>query len=174
MNKVISFIRVSTEDQATKGAGIPAQRAANEKTAQMYGLNIVKTFEISDVSGTEVMQTPEMRQLMEMMESGDIHGVVVKELSRLMRPENFDLSLLQHFVSTKTLLYLPDGPHDLATDSGYLLMGMMGVISGFERRQIISRMTAGKEQTQGGKTRWGNFALGYRLRFSYRQVVVER
>jgi hypothetical protein len=74
------------------------------------------------VSGTQVLKTPEMRQLMEMMESDEIHGVVVKELSRLMRPENFDLSLLQHFVATRTLLYLPDGPHDVATDSGYLLL----------------------------------------------------
>jgi hypothetical protein len=122
MKNVVSFIRVSTEEQATKGAGIPAQRAANEKTAQQYGLKIVKTFELSDVSGTQVLKTPEMRQLMEMMESDEIHGVVVKELSRLMRPENFDLSLLQHFVATRTLLYLPDGPHDVATDSGYLLL----------------------------------------------------
>jgi len=161
MKNVVSFIRVSTEEQATKGAGLPAQRAANEKTAQQYGLNIVKTFELADVSGTAVMKTTEMQQLMSMMESGEIHGVVVKELSRLMRPENFDLSLLQHFVATRTLLYLPDGPHDVATDSGYLLMGMMGVISGFERRQIIGRMTAGKEsKRKEGKHVGGTLPLG--------------
>src|SRR5580698_4972638 len=105
---VVSFVRVSTEEQATHGAGLQAQIEANEKTALTYGLNIVKTFTLSDVSGTQVRGTPEMKQLMSMMESGTLHGVVVKELSRLLRPENFDLSLLHEFVVTNTLLYLPD------------------------------------------------------------------
>jgi DNA invertase Pin-like site-specific DNA recombinase len=161
MKKVVSFIRVSTEEQATKGAGISSQKEANQRTAQQYGLKIVRTFELADVSGTQVMQTSEMRQLMALMDSGEIEGVVVKELSRLMRPENFDLSLLQHFVETKTLLYLPDGPHDLASDSGYLLTSMMGIMAGFERRQIISRMTAGKEsKRKQGKHVGGTLPLG--------------
>jgi DNA invertase Pin-like site-specific DNA recombinase len=158
---VVSFVRVSTEEQATHGAGLQAQIAANEKTALTYGLTIVKTFTLSDVSGTQVRGTPEMRQLMSLMESGSLHGVVVKELSRLLRPENFDLSLLHHFVVTNTLLYLPDGPHDLATDSGYLLTGMMSVIGGFERRQIVGRMMAGKEvKRKEGKFVSGTLPLG--------------
>jgi hypothetical protein len=45
------------------------------------------------------------------MESPEIHGVVAREFSRLMRPENYtDYSLLQVFVDTNTWLYLPEGP----------------------------------------------------------------
>ena len=58
-------------------------------------------------------------RLIDLMQSPDIHGVVTREFSRLMRPENFaDYALLQAFVDSKTVLYLPDGPIDLASKSG--------------------------------------------------------
>ena len=57
--------------------------------------------------------------MIELMRSPEIHGVVTKEFSRLMRPENFDdYQLLQHFAETKTILYLPEGPIDLGSKMG--------------------------------------------------------
>jgi hypothetical protein len=44
---------------------------------------------MSDVSGTAVLCAPEMQELLRLIESPDIHGVIAKEFSRLMRPENF-------------------------------------------------------------------------------------
>ena len=39
--------------------------------------------------------------------------MLAKEFSRLMRPDHFaDYVRLQHFIETKTILYLPDGPID--------------------------------------------------------------
>jgi DNA invertase Pin-like site-specific DNA recombinase len=90
MKRVIELIRVSTEGQAAEDrASIPAQRAVNRRTAQQYGLEIVKSIEMSDVSGTAVLLAPEMQQLLKAIESPDIDGVVAREFSRLMRPENF-------------------------------------------------------------------------------------
>jgi hypothetical protein len=100
MKKVIELIRVSTEAQAaTDRASIPAQKAANLRTCLNYGLGIVRSIQMADVSGACVSQAPEMQELMEAMQSPDIHGVVAREFSRLMRPENFeDYGLLQAFV----------------------------------------------------------------------------
>ena len=54
--KCIELIRVSTEGQAADDrASIPAQRAINRRTAANYGLDIVKSIEISDVSGASVL-----------------------------------------------------------------------------------------------------------------------
>src|SRR5436309_13322352 len=89
MKKVIELIRVSTEDQAaTERASIPAQRAVNRRTCAQYGLEIVRSIEIADVSGASVLSAPEMQQLIQAMQSPEIHGVVAREFSRLMRPEN--------------------------------------------------------------------------------------
>ena len=143
----VELIRVSTKAQASEDrAGIPAQREVNRRTAHSYKLHIVRSIEIVDVSGASVLRSPEMQELLRLMESSDIHGVITKEFSRLIRPENFtDYALLQHFIDTETILYLPDGPIDLASKSGRLLGTIRAAIAGLERREILERMNDGKE-----------------------------
>src|ERR1022692_1779882 len=139
--RVIQLLRVSTKRQAVDDkTGLAAQRAINQRTAATYGLEVVRTIEMSDVSGTAVLRTPEMQELLSIIESPDIHGVIAKEFSRLMRPENFkDYELLQAFVDTRTVLYLPDGPIDFSSSMG----GFMGLIRAgmarIERREILAR-----------------------------------
>jgi site-specific DNA recombinase len=148
MNKrVIELIRVSTEGQAAADkASIPAQRAANRRTSATYGPEICKSYEISDVSGAAVLHAPEIREMIELMRSPDIHGVVTKEFSRLMRPENFDdYQLLQHFADTKTILYLPEGPIDLGSKMGRLMGGVRALFAGVEREEIRERVWGAKE-----------------------------
>ena len=107
MKRVIELIRVSTESQAAADrASIPAQRAVNQRTARSYGLTIVRSIEISDVSGAAVLMAPEIRQLLLLISDPNIHGVVTREFSRLMRPEDFsDYALLQTFADSNTLLW---------------------------------------------------------------------
>ncbi|MCI0620568.1 MAG: recombinase family protein, partial [Acidobacteria bacterium] len=146
--RVIELIRVSTENQAGEDrASIPAQRAINRRTAQAYGLDIVKSFELADVSGAAVLMTPEIQQLMRMIQSPEIHGVVAREFSRLMRPENFsDYALLQSFADSKTVLYLPDGPIDLTSKQGRLLGTIRAAIAGLERTELLERSWSAKEE----------------------------
>jgi len=148
MKRVIELIRVSTEGQAADDrASIPAQRAINRRTASQFQLDIVRSIEISDVSGASVLKAPEIRELIDLMQSPDIHGVVTREFSRLMRPENFaDYALLQAFVDSKTVLYLPDGPIDLATKTGRLLGTLRAAFAGVERTESLERIWAAKEE----------------------------
>lgn len=113
--RVIELIRVSTQGQAGDDrGGIPAQKEINRRTAKNFDLEIVRTFEIVDVSGASVLACPEMHELLRLIESPRIEGVVTKEFSRLIRPEKFtDLALLEAFIETNTVLFLPDGPIDL-------------------------------------------------------------
>jgi len=169
MKSVIELIRVSTEGQASEDrAGIPAQRESNRRTALAYGLTIVKSIEIVDVSGAAVLSSPQMQELLRLMESPDIHGVVTKEFSRLMRPEKFtDYALLQQFIDTETVLYLPDGPIDLASKSGRLLGTIRAALAGLERREILDRMNDAKESMRrAGKHPGGESSLPYGVTYS--------
>jgi DNA invertase Pin-like site-specific DNA recombinase len=169
MKSAIELIRVSTEGQASEDrAGIPAQREANRRTALTYGLKIVKSIEIIDVSGAAVLSSPQMQELLRMMESPEIHGVVTKEFSRLMRPEKFtDYALLQQFIDTGTVLYLPDGPIDLASKSGRLLGTIRAALAGLERREIIERMNDAKESMRrAGRHPGGESSLPYGVAYS--------
>lgn len=147
MNKVIELIRVSTEGQAADDrASIPAQRAINRRTASQFQLDIVRSIEISDVSGASVLKAPEIQELIRLMQSPEIHGVVTREFSRLMRPENLaDYALLQAFVDTKTVLYLADGPIDLASKHGRLLGILKAAMAGADRTDILDRIWGAKE-----------------------------
>jgi len=145
--KVIELIRESTEEQSDDDhAGIPAQREINRRTAQTYHLDIIDTIEIVDVSGASVLKSPEMQRLLRMIDDKQIHGVVTREFSRLMRPENFsDLILLQSFVDSGTTLYLEDGPIDLASKTGHLFGLIRAGLAGYERREMLDRVWSAKE-----------------------------
>ena len=145
--RALELIRVSTEGQAADDrGGIPAQREANRRTAAANGLQIVRTFEIADVSGAKILACPEMQELLRLIEAPEICGVVTREFSRLMRPEDLsDFAILQRFAETKTLLYLPDGVVDLGNKSGRLFGVLRAAMAGHEREEIRERMNGGKE-----------------------------
>ena len=170
--KVIELIRVSTEGQAAQDrAGMPAQREANRRTAMHYGLEIVKTIELADVSGCAVLRTPEMLELIRLIESPDIHGVVAKEFSRLMRPENYeDFALLQAFADTATILYLPDGPLDFSSKSGRLLGTIRAAIAGHERQEMLERVWSAKEEKRkAGKNPQSQITLPFGVSYDENQ-----
>ena len=119
------------------------------------------------MSGASVLKSPEIQELIRLMQAPDISGVVAREFSRLMRPENFaDYVLLQAFVDSKTVLYLPDGPIDLSSKAGRLLGALRAAMAGLERTEILERVWSAKEE----KRRRGElaqskivlpFAVGY-------------
>jgi DNA invertase Pin-like site-specific DNA recombinase len=148
MKKVIQLIRVSTDRQAASDrASIPAQRTVNQRTCAQHGLEIVRSIEMADVSGACVLLAPETQELTQLMRSPEIHGVVAREFSRLMRPEDFeDFALLQVFVDTKTVLYLPEGPLDFSSKTGRLLGTMRAAIAGMERTEMLERVWSAKEE----------------------------
>ena len=148
MKKVIELIRVSTEKQAGNDrASIPAQQTINRKTCLQYGLEIVRSIQISDVSGAAVLLAPEIQEMMQLMQSVNISGVVAREFSRLMRPENFaDYALLQAFADSGTVLYLPEGPIDLNSKSGRLMGTIRAAIAGMERTETLERVWGAKEE----------------------------
>ena len=169
MKNVLELVRVSTEEQAGEDrGGIPAQRAINRRTARAYNLTIVKTIEIIDVSGARVLQSPGMQELLRLMEDPDVHGVITKEFSRLIRPENFgDYALLQHFIDTDTVLFLPDGPIDLGSKSGRFMGTIRAAMAGLERREILERMQDAKEALRrDGKNPCGPVALPYGVAYT--------
>jgi DNA invertase Pin-like site-specific DNA recombinase len=167
--KVIQLLRVSTEGQAADDkAGLAAQRTVTQRVAIAHGLEIVKTIEMSDVSGTAVLRAPEMRELLRLIESPDIHGVVAKEFSRLMRPENFkDYELLQAFVDTRTVLYLPDGPIDFSSSMGGFIGLIRAGMARIERREILARMNDAKEAMRlAGRNTGGRTTLPFGVDYS--------
>src|ERR1041384_852480 len=156
MKQAIELIRVSTKAQADEDrAGIPAQHAANLRTAARYDLQIVRTIEIVDVSGAAILFAPEMQELLQLIAEPQIHGVVTYAFSRLMRPENYaDFGILQSFVETNTLLYFPEGPIDFASKHGRIVGTVQAAYAGLQRLEFLEASWNAKEE----KRKTGGFA----------------
>ncbi len=169
MKNVLELVRVSTEQQAGKDrAGIPAQRETNQRTARRHELRVVRTFQITDVSGTAVNRSPEIVELLRLMDSPDVHGVVTKEFSRLIRPDDFtNYALLQQFRNTRTILYLADGPIDFATKSGRLFGTIRAAMAGYERSEMLERTSDAKEALRrAGKHPNGPITTAYGVAYT--------
>jgi len=169
MIKGIGLIRVSTKEQSSeKHAGIPAQRHAILTIARQRGIELVKTFEITDVSGSRILTAPEFQDFLLSLEDPTIKAVVTKEFSRVMRPENFtDYTILQVFVDNDVILHLPDGPIDFSNKFGKFMATVKAGIAGMELEEIRRRMDDGKEELRKqGKHPGGNHTLPKGIAYS--------
>ncbi len=189
--RAIELVRVSTVGQASDDhASIESQRTLNSRTAQQYGLAIVRSIEMTGVSGTAVLLAPEMQEMIRLMADPEIHGVVAREFSRLMRPENYaDYALLQVFVDTQTILYLPEGPIDFASTDGRLMGTLKAAMGGVERMEMLRKAWNAREEKRrrgelaqariclpfgvdnDGKDRWWFTPDAERVREAFRLVL---
>lgn len=168
MKRCIELLRVSTTGQAAEDrASLPSQRTINRRTAEVYGLTIVRSIEMAGVSGAMVLLAPEMQEMIRLMHDPEVHGVVTREFSRLMRPENYsDYALLQVFADTNTLLYLPEGPINFASADGRLMGVMKATIGGLERIELQKKIWNAREEKRrrgelGGSYKILPFGVGY-------------
>jgi len=143
---LIGLIRVSSDVQAEadKG-GIPAQETACKQIARRHGLEIKWWIQIEGISGAQVARSPKMEQLLRLAKGDDCCGVAMKEVSRLMRPDDADdLPLLQRLKENGVKLYLPDQVIDLGNPTGNFTGMLFVALAGLERSQIRDRMLGGR------------------------------
>ncbi len=178
--KAIEFLRVSTPEQAKDDrAGLPRQREANARTIERFGLEIVKTLELIGVSGALVLEAPEVKEMLSMIESDEIKGIVVADWDRLGRFVKLMDSayFIDRLRETDTKVYTPDGITDLTTQSGSMMGGFQSIIASNELIQIKKRMFEAKKiKRRKGKHPDGDQTLPYGVsydrgkeRFSYNE-----
>lgn len=154
---VISLVRVSTAGQATDDhGGIPRQRAAIARAVEIHRLDVVSTIELV-VSGTMTRGHPQIIWMRQMLESGQVQGVVTSEIDRIMRPNTFaDYELLDSFVSVGAKIYVEGTVYDCSEDMAQLGMFMKLFFGGMERRGILKKTNDGRRALmEQGAHVWG-------------------
>lgn len=151
------------EQQSGKADTLQRHRALLFSLAQERGYEIAAVFE-EVVSGSTVAQRPEMKRLLQAVETGRYCGVLVMEISRLARGSTRDQGLVaETFACTGTAIITPEKIYDPASeaDEEYFEFGLF--LSRREYRAINRRLQLGRQiSLREGKYIAGRAPYGYR------------
>jgi len=136
--RVIGYVRVLTEEQATSGAGLEAQRAAIAREARRRGWELVETIEDRGYSAKD-LRRPGVQEALRALEAGDAKALVVAKLDRLSRSMLDFASLMATAQKQHWALVALDVAVDTSTPAGEMLVNVLATFSQFERRLIGQR-----------------------------------
>jgi DNA invertase Pin-like site-specific DNA recombinase len=145
--RACSFVRVSTQEQAEDGrAGLLRQREEVARVIRSKGYELVHQIELIDVSGTATLFAPEVQDLLVRIERKELDVVVASEMSRLLRPDDLSsFSLLQTCKQNGVLIDVGGSAQDLNSPEGFVLSGILALMSGSERMTMRKRLEASRE-----------------------------
>src|SRR5690606_21035136 len=124
----------------------PRQREVIGRTIEAHQLDCLRVYELTDVSGTEVRNHPDVIEIIRLVASGIISGLVISDLDRLFRPDQpTDYAILQTFKDSGAIIYSGDTTYDLGSKDGMLFSGIRATIAGYELALIKERMHGAKE-----------------------------
>ncbi len=136
-DRVIGYVRVSTEEQGSSGAGLDAQRAAIGAECEHRGWALVRVEE--DVLSARTMNRPGLRSALESCRSGEVDGIVVARLDRLSRSIVDFGNLLEEARRRGFNVVALDLGLDLSTPQGELVGNVIASVAQWERRIIGQR-----------------------------------
>lgn len=144
MTTMIGYLRVSTDEQATSGLGLEAQRETIQRYADTHGWDVV-WYEDAGQSGKN-MDRPALQAALQRLhpnpKTRDVEGIVVAKLDRLSRSVvNFG-RMLELARARKWSLVAIDLGVDTGTPTGRLVANMMMAVAEWERDTIGERTSA--------------------------------
>ncbi|WP_341408088.1 recombinase family protein [Luteolibacter soli] len=140
-------MRVSTSEQAEDGrAGLLRQREEVARVIQSKGYALAHQIELVDVSGTATLFAPEVQDLLVRIERKELDVVVTSEMSRLLRPDDLSsFSLLETCKQNGVIIDVGGSAQDLNSPEGFVLSGILALMSGSERMTMRKRLEASRE-----------------------------
>lgn len=144
------YVRVSTASQVD-GTSLDGQLDVCRSEIGRHGWTVVEVYSDAGVSGARASR-PALDRLVDDAEAGRVDVVVVSRLDRLGRslPHLAGLVARLHEQGVR-LLAISDGI-DTGTDTGRLLVGILGSIAEWERTRIFERTAEGlaRRAAEGG------------------------
>ena len=147
------YVRVSTEEQATEGFSIHAQKDKLTKYAEVSDYNIVDYYIDDGISGKNLNERPEVTRLINDVKSGKINNVLVYKLDRLTRSVKDLIYLIELFDKYNCTFNSQTEKIDTSNAVGRMFVKIIGIFAEFERENLAERVTFGYEQ----KTKEGNY-----------------
>ncbi|MCH6471233.1 recombinase family protein [Sinomonas terrae] len=160
----VSYLRVSTKEQAEKGGtdegfSIPAQREANRRKAEQLGAVIVEEF-IDAGESARKADRPELMRMIQYVKRSHVAYCIVHKVDRLARNRADDVTIHLALQDAKVMLVSATENID-ETPSGMLLHGIMSTIAEFYSRNLATEVIKGMTQKAASGGTPSKAPIGY-------------
>jgi len=135
---VIGYVRVSTEEQATSGLGLDAQRAAIESECARRGQPLLAVYEDAGISAKS-LDRPALAEALGALDRGEATALMVSKLDRLTRSVHDATGLMLRAERAGWGLVALDVAVDTTTPQGAAMAQVLAVFAELERRLIGQR-----------------------------------
>jgi site-specific DNA recombinase len=157
----ISYVRVSTEDQAKTGVSLENQTERIRQYAEYKQIAIMSEIRDEGISGGVNRSRAGFIELLDTAESGSIHVIILYSLERLSRDMLTLLALERLLDEYNVELHTIEGQIDTSTPDGYMNFAMKAFLAEMERRQVKyrTRKAMAHKKSKGHVT--GSICYGY-------------
>lgn len=164
--KVVGYVRVSTDEQATRGVSLDAQQAALRAYCAMRALPEPEMVVDAGVSAAKPLASREGgRRILDLVRIGDVRAVVAFKLDRLFRDCADCLSVVRDWDRHDVALHLVDlGGQTIDTSSamGRFFLTVMAGAAELERNLVGERTKEALAHVRREGARLGGEAYGWR------------
>ena len=155
--KIIGYVRVSTEEQATCGHSLGAQEAKLRQYCDLYGHDLVEVV-VDAGQSAKSLNRPGLQQALASLKAGEADGLLVVKLDRLTRSVK-DLGELLEGTFRKVALIAVAEQFDTTSAAGRLVLNLLMSVSQWEREAIGERTSAALQHLKAKGVKLGAPAL---------------
>lgn len=159
--KAIGYVRVSTEEQATDGVSLDAQRAKISAWCELNDYTLTTVHVDAGISGKSADNRPGLQQALSECKKGT--ALVVYSLSRLARSTKDTITISERLTKVGADLVSLSEKIDTTTAAGKMVFRMLAVLAEFERDQISERTATAMHHMKSQGKRVGAVPYGYDL-----------
>jgi DNA invertase Pin-like site-specific DNA recombinase len=138
----VTYVRVSTEDQAESGLGLESQRSKVLGECERRGWRVLEQYADEGKSGKTIAGRPALLRALDALDRGDAANLVVMKLDRLSRSVHEFTGLVAQSKRQGWSLVVLDIGVDTSTATGDMMVNILASFAQFERMLIGERTSA--------------------------------
>lgn len=135
--KVVAYVRVSTEEQASHGVSLAAQEAKLRSYCELYDHELVEVIVDAGLSA-KTLNRPGLQQALGMLKTDAAQGLLVMKLDRLTRSVRDLGELLDTYFQKSALISIQE-QCDTSSAAGRLVLNVMTSVAQWERETTSER-----------------------------------
>lgn len=156
--KVIGYVRISTDEQASQGHSLAAQESNLRAYADLYDLELVAVV-VDAGQSAKTLKRPGLQEALSALRDGRAEGLLIPKLDRLIRSVRDLGALLDDYFSKGFSLLAVAEQVDTRSATGRLMLNLLATVSQWEREVIGERTSVALQHLKRSGRRLGQKVL---------------